>query len=62
MSKLATALLLILASLSAAMAQQLPGNKETIEIGLSTDTIAITSGFRGTDLTVFGALDNADPL
>ncbi|RCW87503.1 TIGR02186 family protein [Phyllobacterium bourgognense] len=45
-----------------ARAQQLPGNKETVEIGLSTDTIAITSGFRGTDLTVFGALDNADPL
>lgn len=45
-----------------ALAQQLPGNKETVEIGLSTDTIAITSGFRGTDLTVFGALDNADPL
>ncbi|MGH7005813.1 MAG: TIGR02186 family protein, partial [Alphaproteobacteria bacterium] len=43
-------------------AQQIPGNKETVEIGLSTDTIAITSGFRGTDLTIFGALDNADPL
>ncbi|MGH9916775.1 MAG: TIGR02186 family protein, partial [Pyrinomonadaceae bacterium] len=51
-----------MASLSAAFAQQIPGNKETVEIGLSTDTIAITSGFRGTDLTVFGALDNADPL
>lgn len=51
----------ILAS-QAALAQQLPGNRETVEIGLSTDTIAITSGFRGTDLTVFGALDNADPL
>lgn len=35
---------------------------ETIEIGLSTETIAITSNFRGTDLTIFGALDNADPL
>lgn len=43
------------------MAQPTPGT-ETIEIGLSTETIAITSGFRGTDLTVFGAVDNADPL
>ncbi len=35
---------------------------ETIEIGLSTETIAITSSFGGTDLTIFGALDNADPM
>lgn len=34
---------------------------ETIEIGLSTETIAIASNFGGTDLTIFGALDNADP-
>lgn len=33
---------------------------ETIEIGLSTERIAITSNFVGTDLTIFGALDNAD--
>ncbi|WP_420959381.1 TIGR02186 family protein [Brucella sp. IR073] len=39
-----------------------PEQAETIEIGLSTETIAITSNFRGTDLTIFGALDNADPL
>ncbi|MBV2142980.1 TIGR02186 family protein [Falsochrobactrum sp. TDYN1] len=36
--------------------------EETIEIGLSTETIAITSNFGGTRLTIFGALDNADPL
>ena len=36
--------------------------EETVEIGLSTETIAITSGFGGTELTIFGALDNADPL
>ncbi|WP_439273683.1 TIGR02186 family protein [Pseudochrobactrum sp. HB0163] len=35
---------------------------ETIEIGLSTETIAIASNFSGTNLTIFGALDNADPL
>ncbi|MCO4318812.1 TIGR02186 family protein [Phyllobacterium sp. 21LDTY02-6] len=62
MIRAALSTLTLLASLSIAAAQQLPGNKETVEIGLSTDTIAITSGFRGTDLTVFGALDNADPL
>lgn len=35
---------------------------ETIEIGLSTETIAIASNFSGTNLTIFGALDNADPM
>ncbi len=55
------ALTIALGASATALAQQ-PVNKETVEIGLSTDTIAITSGFRGTDLTVFGALDNADPL
>lgn len=38
------------------------GAPESIEIGLSTDRIAITSDFSGADLTIFGALDNADPL
>ncbi|WP_274630152.1 TIGR02186 family protein [Arvimicrobium flavum] len=37
-------------------------NPETIEIGLSTDHVMITAGFSGTDLTIFGAIDNADPL
>lgn len=36
--------------------------REGIEIGLSTDRIAITSDFSGADLTIFGALDNPDPL
>jgi uncharacterized protein (TIGR02186 family) len=35
---------------------------ENIEIGLSTDKVAITADFTGADLTIFGALDNADPL
>lgn len=34
---------------------------ESIEIGLNADRITITSGFRGTNLTIFGALDGADP-
>jgi uncharacterized protein (TIGR02186 family) len=37
-------------------------NPESIQIGLSTDRVSITSGFSGADLTIFGALDNADPL
>ncbi|MCV0395876.1 MAG: TIGR02186 family protein [Rhizobiaceae bacterium] len=36
--------------------------QETIEIGLSTNRVRITSDFTGADLTIFGALDNADPL
>ena len=39
-----------------------PGIPERIEIGLSTDNIAITSDFSGVDLTIFGAVDNIDPL
>ncbi|HWK66048.1 MAG TPA: TIGR02186 family protein [Rhizobiaceae bacterium] len=35
---------------------------ENIEIGLSMDRVAITADFSGADLTIFGALDNADPL
>ena len=37
-------------------------NPESIQIGLSTDRVSITSDFSGADLTIFGALDNADPL
>lgn len=35
---------------------------ESIQIGLSTDRVTITSDFSGADLTIFGALDNADPM
>ncbi|TCT43096.1 TIGR02186 family protein [Martelella mediterranea] len=34
---------------------------ETLEIGTSTNQIAITSDFSGADLTVFGAVNEADP-
>lgn len=34
---------------------------ESIQIGLSTDRITITSDFSGADLTIFGAVDGADP-
>ncbi len=36
--------------------------EETIQIGLSTDRIAITADFAGADLTIFGAIENSDPL
>lgn len=35
---------------------------ETIQIGLSTDKITITTDFSGTDLTIFGAISDVDPL
>lgn len=35
---------------------------ERIEIGLSTEIIPVTSDFTGQSLTIFGAIDNADPL
>lgn len=57
--------LLLLAMLSfteRATAQLTDSTPESIEIGLSTDTIYITSDFAGANLTIFGALDNADPL
>ena len=37
-------------------------NPESIQIGLSTDHVYINSDFSGADLTIFGALDFADPL
>src|SRR5690242_4968038 len=37
-------------------------NPETIQIGLSTDRVAITADFSGADLTIFGSVENADPL
>lgn len=56
---------LLLATVDQARAQaEAPLNAaaESIQIGLSTDRVSITSDFSGTDLTIFGALDNADPF
>ncbi|MDR6754921.1 uncharacterized protein (TIGR02186 family) [Mycoplana sp. BE70] len=36
-------------------------NTEQLEIGISTDEIAISSDFRGADLTIFGAIGGYDP-
>jgi len=35
---------------------------ETIQIGLSTDTVEITADFNGADLTIFGSVENQDPV
>lgn len=43
-----------------ALAQQ--ESIERIEIGLSTEVIEITSNFAGETLTIFGSVDNIDPL
>lgn len=64
---LRVALLLPLLALGSPVQAQVPfgqasGVKERLEIGTSTSEIAITSDFRGADLTIFGALTNADEL
>jgi uncharacterized protein (TIGR02186 family) len=59
--RLAAVLLFMLPG--AATADEKPAaNPEGIEIGLSTDRVSITADFIGANLTIFGALDNADPL
>ena len=55
------AALLAALCLPAAALAQTPGT-DTIQIGLSTDRIEITADFSGADLTIFGSVDNADPL
>lgn len=56
----AAALLLLVATTSPTAAQTPP--VEGIQIGLSTDAVSITAGFSGADLTIFGSLENPDPL
>ena len=50
------------ALLASAGARAQEGNPENIQIGLSTNRVAITADFSGADLTIFGSLENADPL
>ena len=42
--------------------QQVAHNPESIQIGLSTNKVTITADFSGADLTIFGSVDNSDPL
>ncbi|MDX3926500.1 MAG: TIGR02186 family protein [Shinella sp.] len=56
-------LALLVLPVRAACAQEdvRPEYEEKMEIGISTDEIAISSDFRGADLTIFGAIDGYDP-
>lgn len=56
-----TALAIWLSFAATASAQQQSAAQESIQIGLSTNRVTITSDFSGADLTIFGAVDNADP-
>lgn len=56
----ASVIVSLLAAALPAAAQNPP--TEGIQIGLSTDNISITAGFSGADLTIFGSLENPDPL
>ena len=52
----------LLAGIAIAPAAAQDVNPESIQIGLSTDHVILTAGFSGADLTIFGALENTDPL
>lgn len=58
--RVALAVALALAVPAVARAQLADPVAESIQIGLSTDRVTITSDFSGADLTIFGAIDNVD--
>lgn len=66
--RLPAALVFFAACLGLAQAQEtttpetLPPVRETLNIGISSTEIAIVPDFAGTDVTVFGAIDNVDPM
>ena len=55
------AALVLLSLLIAQPALAQAAKEETIQIGLSTDQVALTAGFSGADLTIFGSVENSDP-
>ena len=61
MRRLAALLIVLLTLVPASAQERDPNIAESIQIGLSTDTVTITSDFSGADLTIFGAVDGADP-
>ena len=61
MTQILRILLLLTCLTGATAANAQADNPETIELGLSTDVISITSDFSGASLTIFGALSNFDP-
>jgi uncharacterized protein (TIGR02186 family) len=58
----ATLFAALLATASPTLAQETPAEPlpETVNIGISSTEIAIVPNFSGTDVTVFGAIDNVD--
>jgi uncharacterized protein (TIGR02186 family) len=56
------ALLFCLSSVAVPSLAQKELPPESIQIGLSTDTIGIGAEFSGAEITIFGALTGADPL
>ncbi|MCT7374485.1 TIGR02186 family protein [Chelativorans salis] len=56
------ALLLLFVTALAGKAHAQEPVSEGIQIGLSTDRVSITADFSGANLTIFGALENVDPL
>ncbi len=63
MNRICTLILMVCVSAIAAtqIARAQAKDPESIRIGLSADTISITSDFTGADLTIFGSVNNADP-
>lgn len=61
MKRFLPVLLVLLFCVESARAQD-PTAPESFQIGLSTNRVAISSDFSGADLTIFGALDNADQV
>lgn len=52
----------VLSLLAAGPALAAPVPQEGLEIGISTDEIAVRSNFAGADITIFGAVERVDPL
>ncbi|RYH09374.1 MAG: TIGR02186 family protein [Alphaproteobacteria bacterium] len=49
------------AAAQVAASEDLPTTREALNIGISSTEIAIVPDFAGTDVTVFGAIENVDP-
>jgi uncharacterized protein (TIGR02186 family) len=60
--RLVLTVLLALAVIVPVAAYAQSEKRETIQIGLSADTVSITSDFSGANLTIFGSIDNVDPV
>jgi uncharacterized protein (TIGR02186 family) len=60
LTTLAVLVLALVTPARAAFQDEAPDFTEKLKIGISTDEIAITSSFRGADLTIFGAIDGFD--